>query len=202
MKDNKMTDWENGDEFDKLKALAKSRMSDYRYIHTVGVAKRASRLARIYGEDEYRAYRAGLLHDICKDIPKTEMLGMIERYIPDFAEKLPEWYRSQALWHSLAAALYAENELHEQDVEILNSVRYHTSARAGMSRMEEIIYLADITSEERSYPDVEVVRQLSETDISAAMLYSLKYIVCDLVSKDAQLTSETVAAYNQYVLLK
>ena len=154
----------------ELRLIAKGRMSEYRYVHTVNVAVRAAELAKIYGENEYRAYRAGLLHDICKEIPKPELLALIERYEPDFAERAPEWHESPALWHSRAGALYAEHELKERDPDILNAVRYHTSGRAGMSMLEEIIYLADLTSAERDYPDVEVVRKLSERDIGEAML--------------------------------
>ena len=184
-----------------LRLIVRSRMSEPRYIHTVNVAERAADLAKIYGEDEYKAYRAGLLHDSCKDIPRNEQLALIERYEPDFAVKSPEWRRSAALWHSRAAALYAENELDERDPEILNAVRYHTSGRAGMSRFEEIIYLADLTSAERDYPDVDVVRRLADSDTGAAMLYSLKYIIGDLVSRSAPLTPETAAAYNYYLAL-
>lgn len=182
----------------ELRLIAKGRMSEYRYVHTVNVAARAAELAGIYGENEYKAYRAGLLHDICKDVPKPELLALIERYEPDFAKRAPEWYESPALWHSRAGALYAEHELKECDPDILNAVRFHTSGRTGMSRLEEIIYLADLTSAERDYPDVEVVRKLSERDIGEAMLYSLKYIIGDLVSKGAPLTPETAGAYNQY----
>ncbi len=198
MKSNNEAGYAEGAELEGLRLIAKNRMSEHRYIHTVSVAERAAKLAKIYGEDEYKAYKAGLLHDICKDTSKEEQLALIMRYLPDFETCAPEWYRSQALWHSLAAALYAEHELRESDPEILNAIRYHTSARAGMSRLEELVYLADLTSAERDYPDVGVVRRLSETDVSAAMLYSLQYIVCDLVKKGALLTPETAEAYNQY----
>ena len=49
-----------------------------------------------------------------------------------------------------------------EDEDIINAVRYHTVARAGMSRLEQIIYLADLTSAERDYPDVERMRRLSD----------------------------------------
>ena len=47
--------------------LIKSSLSDYRFNHSINVAKRARELARIYGLDEEKAYLAGILHDITKE---------------------------------------------------------------------------------------------------------------------------------------
>ena len=51
---------------DSYKKIIKSRMSDYRYKHSVNVAKEAVRLAKKYGADEEKAAIAGILHDITK----------------------------------------------------------------------------------------------------------------------------------------
>ena len=183
-----------------LDALARERLSDQRYRHTLGVAKAAAMLAERYGCDVRRAYKAGLLHDICKDLAKEEQLALIERYLPDFKTAEPVWYASPSLWHSRAAALYAEHELNETDGEIIDAVRYHTSARGGMSRLEEIVYLADLISEDRDYPDVEEMRRLSLQGIDEAMLYALKYIICELTRKEKLISQETAAAYDRYAL--
>ena len=51
---------------DEYKKLIKSRMSDYRYTHSVNVSKEAVRLAKKYGADTEKAAVAGILHDIPK----------------------------------------------------------------------------------------------------------------------------------------
>jgi len=63
---------------------------------------------------------------------------------------------------------------------------------------EQIVYLADLTSDDRNYPDIAEMRRLSEKNIDEAMLYALKYIIGELTSKTAVLTAETVEAYNEY----
>lgn len=194
--------FEQDEELNKLKLLAKERLSENRYLHTVEVAKRGVLLAEIHGGDACKAYKAGLLHDICKDMPKDEMLAMIEKYQPDFSEKHKVWFCSTALWHSKAGAVFVRHELNETDEEIINAVEYHTSAREGMSLTEQLVYLADLTSDDRSYPDIDVMRRLSEEDIDGAMLYALKYIIGDLTARAAQLSHETVKAYNEYALRK
>ena len=47
------------------------------YRHTVNVAKLAKKLAKQYGADEEKAEIAALLHDICKEKPKSELLQML-----------------------------------------------------------------------------------------------------------------------------
>ena len=200
MMDDKFLEFENDGELAGLRILAKERLSEYRYRHTVGVARAAAALAERYGCSVRRAYKAGLLHDICKDLKKEEQLAEIIRYVPDFELSEPVWYASPSLWHSRAGALYARYELNETDEEIINAVRYHTSARAGMSRLEEIVYLADLVSEDRDYPDVDEMRRLSMQGIDAAMLYALKYIIGELTRKEKLISPETAAAYDHYAL--
>ena len=54
------------------------------------------------------------------------------------------------------ARSFLEQVLQVKDADILDAVRYHTTARAGMSRLERVLYLADFTSADRDYPDVDV----------------------------------------------
>ena len=89
---------------------------------------------------------------------------------------------------------------YEDDDDILNAIRYHTVARKGMSLLEEIIYLADLTSADRDYSDVDYVRKLCKKNISDAMLYALQYSITDVIEKKSVLPRHTVEAYNQYAL--
>ena len=49
------------------KKIISERMGDYRFSHSVNVAKEAKKLAKHYGADENKAEVAGILHDITKD---------------------------------------------------------------------------------------------------------------------------------------
>jgi len=192
--------FEQDEELNKLKQLAKERLSEKRYLHTVAVAERGVLLAEIHGGDAFKAYKAGLLHDICKDMHFLKQEEVIVKYYPTFWKEKKVWANSMALWHSKAGAVFVRHELNETDEEIINAVEYHTSAREGMSLTEQLVYLADLTSEDRSYPDIDVMRRLSEEDIDGAMLYALTYIIGDLTEKEEPISIETVTAYNQYVI--
>ena len=50
----------------------------------------------------------------------------------------------------------------------------HTAGRPGMTQLDKILYLADMTSAERDWPGVESLRTLEMQDLDAAMLAALE----------------------------
>ena len=62
------------------KAVIKPFLSEKRYRHSLAVAEEAVHLAKKYGADEEKAYTAGILHDIMKDMPPEEQLKRMTRY--------------------------------------------------------------------------------------------------------------------------
>lgn len=185
----------------EIKEILKIRLSKKRYTHSVNVADAAVKLAEKHcAEDEdlaARAYLAGLIHDICKEIPQEEQLGMAQDCGRGFSEVEA---RIPPLYHSAAGAWYCENVLHICDEEVLNAVRYHTAGRAEMSRLEEIVYLADLISAERSYKDVDRMRRLANESIDLAMLEALKFSIGDTMKKGSFIPECTFEAYNFYAL--
>ena len=148
---------------EELKALLRSRMNEHRFEHSLNVAKRAVFLAKKYGADPEKAEFAGLIHDICKGIPNEEQLAIIENAGIELDE---DTLKSPALWHSIAGAVYSEHELSVTDNDVLNAIRYHTSGRGKMSILEKVVYMADLTSAERNYPDAEYTRNLTDYDLA------------------------------------
>ncbi len=182
---------------EEYKALLKSRLSPYRYNHSLCVAESAVWLAEKYGADPQKAFLAGLLHDITKEAQQKEHFELFEKAGMElsFLEK-----RSPKLWHAMSAAAYLKTELQIADEEILSAVRYHTTARENMTLLEKIIYIADFISADRVYDDVEVVRELAKKDLSETMLYTGRYTVNELLQKGAPIHPDTVACYNSLIL--
>ena len=175
--------------------LIRPRMSEYRFVHSCAVAERAKHLALRWNADPEKAFIAGMVHDICKDISKEEQLKCITEngIIPDDV-----LLSNPSLWHSLAGSLFLPG-VGIDDPEILSAVRYHTSAKADMTLLEEIIYMADLTSADRVYDDVDYVRQLCEESLHAATFYALQYIVGDLARQNRPISKDTWEAYNFYL---
>lgn len=180
-------------EYDKL---LRSRLDDYRYIHSLGVAKSAKELAALYGADEEKAYTAGLLHDVMKNASPDEQLQIMEKadIILSPCEKL-----NQKLWHAIAGAAFLKTELNITDEEIISAVRWHTTGKAGMTTLEKTVYLADFISEDRTYPDVDEVRRLAHISLERAIVYTQKYCIQKLLSQNMIIDPSSVECYNDLV---
>ncbi len=181
--------------FEQYLPLLHERLDDYRYRHSLAVAEEAERLAKRYGyPDPAKAYLAGLLHDITKNASASEQLQMCQRFgiiLNDLERGAPK------LWHAMTGADYIRRELGIEDEELLGAVRYHTTGRAGMSRLEQILYLADFTSADRDYPDVAEMRRLVDIGPMPALRYALGFTICDLVGKHLPVHPDTFEAYNE-----
>ena len=180
---------------DEIKAMLKSRMNEHRFEHSLNVAKRAVFLAEKNGADPEKAYFAGLIHDICKGITHEEQLAVIEN---DGIELDEDTKKSPALWHSIAGAVYAEHELGVTDEDVLNAVRYHTSGRGNMSILEKVVYMADLTSAERNYPDAEYTRNLTDKNLDQGIAYGVRWIAGDLERRGFPKGKDTEALLEEY----
>ena len=187
----------NSKVIDEYKAFLKTRLNEKRYIHSLAVASEAQRLAEKYGADPYKAYFAGLLHDITKNSTQAEHLQIMDAFgiILTDVEK-----NAEKLWHAITGAAYVKHFLGVDDKEVINAIRYHTTAKADMSKLQTVLYLADFTSSDRDYPDVNVMRGLVDKSADEALEYALKYTINELLEKKAAIHPDTVAAYNEVVL--
>ena len=183
---------------DKI-AFLEQQLSKKRFQHSCNVARAARQLAQRYGADMDKAYFAGLVHDICKEMPFEEQHSLMVAgdFAPDTAE-----LHSRKLWHGIAGAYFLQEEFGITDREILLAVRFHTVGREDMSLLEEIIYIADMISEERDYKGVGKMRKLAEENLQAAMLEALTDAIGSVLKKGGLLPQYTIAAYNGYLLQK
>ena len=178
-------------------AIIRNRLSDYRFHHSLCVAQEAKRLAERYGEDADKAYTAGILHDIMKDTPKEAQRKIFTDYavVLDDVEK-----RSATLWHARSGEVFLRHVLGVTDEEILSAVRYHTTGRAGMSLLEQVLFTADFTSADRNYPDVSVMREYANQSLTKAIRYGVEYTIRDLIEQGRPVHPDTLAVYNEIVL--
>lgn len=185
---------------DEYKALLKETLSKKRYQHSIHVADECVRLARQFGADPDKAYAAGLLHDIKKDDEKEAQLRLIKTGMGSGLVCVePIELETPALWHAIAGAVYVYEQLGIRDTQIISAIRYHTAARAGMSDLETVVYLGDLVSADRTYPEVDQMRRLCYTDLRLAMKAALAFAVTDLVQKSAKISITTLEAYNYYL---
>jgi predicted HD superfamily hydrolase involved in NAD metabolism len=183
--------------FDDYKAVIRPLLGDKRYYHSICVARAAKELAGQCGADKQKAETAGILHDIMKDIPSEKQLEMMNQY----GIKLSPVERSaQKLWHAMLGSAYLKNELHIDDPEILDAVRYHTTGRENMTTMDKVLFVADFISADRNYPGVENLRKAAKIGLNEAVMEGLSYTIADLAQNRKAIHPDTIAAFNQEAL--
>lgn len=174
----------------------KPRLSKKRFTHSVNVANEAQKLAKKYGVDTDSAFIAGYLHDCAKELSQEEQKELMSR--SDFPIDKVE-YVATPLFHAIAGAVVVREQLGITDAGILTAIRYHTVAAPNMSGLSEVIYLADLISEDRDYKDVKHMRKLSYESLNGAMLEALRFSINDSVKKGNAIPVSTLLAYNDYV---
>lgn len=178
--------------YEQAKKLVKKNLSEKRYTHTKNVKKMAVKLAKRWGADPEKAALAAILHDAAKELPKDRQLQIFaENAI--IAENAP--MRPTSVWHGIAAAILCETEWGVHDPEVLSAIRCHTTGKPGMSLLDKIVYMADMTSAERDYPGVEALREEEFEDLDMALLHALKRTIDFVKEKGGRLDDQSVAAY-------
>lgn len=177
---------------DLLKAID-TRLNSQRAFHSFCVALRAGNLADKYGADRQKAEIAGILHDATKQTPIDQQLELIEKA----GLELTELERSNPkFYHQISGCAFAKTEMGIDDEEILGAIRYHTTGKADMTLLQQIIYLADFISDDRNYYDISVIRKETEKGIGYGLLYATKYTIVKNIRANNLLHPDTVDAYN------
>jgi len=181
-------------------AFVSARLGKKRLTHTLGVEKMAIELAGRFGADVAAAQTAALLHDAAKNGKKQEKrdLAQIYNIEPDPIEE-----RQIDLLHGALAAQMARRELGVEDEDVLNAIRYHTTGRAGMSRLEKIIYLADLIEENRDFRGVKALRRLARTaGLDEALLAGMRHVLLYVIREGGAVHPDSIDAYNALLMEK
>ena len=175
---------------EELEAEVIALLNPNRVAHVLGCRDCAIELARLYGENEVDAARAGLLHDITKAIDGPLQLTLCAEYgmiLDTFSRSFPKTLH--ALTGSLVARrIFGENE------NVVFAICHHTTGRADMTLLEKIIYIADYVERNRDFPGVEEMRRLAYTDLDAAVLMGLESAVAHVRRQGQALAPATIEA--------
>ncbi|MCD7854377.1 MAG: nicotinate-nucleotide adenylyltransferase [Clostridiales bacterium] len=180
-----------------IKRRLRTELKESRYIHTLGVAETSAELAKIFGEDEKKAYIAGLLHDCAKNFDREKTFALCEKY----GVELDEVLKSQPdLIHPFLGSAVAKYEYGIEDSDILNAIKYHTTGRADMSSLEIIVYLADMIEPNRTpYEGLDKIRKLAYYDLKSAIAEALNQtIYFNRGKKDRAIHPLSLEAYEFY----
>ena len=175
----------------------KKHLQPARLYHSINVAEEAKKLALHYGADAEKAFTAGLLHDIMKNTPDSELLNFFREngIILTRTERV-----SRKTWHAIAGEAYCRLVLSVTDREILSAIRWHTTARAGMTLLDKVIFIADFISADRDYDGVERMREKAYVSLEDAMREGLQFTLTELIENGWAVHEDSLAAYNELAI--
>ena len=170
-------------------------LSKGRFEHVCRVEQTAIELARLYNVDVERASIAGLCHDYAKQRPDEDFIKLIHQ-----RKMSPELLQyGNAIWHGVVGAELVKDELGVHDEDILNAIRQHTTGGQYMTKLAQIIYMADYIEPGRDFPGVEEARRITKTDLGAGVAYQTKHTLSYLIAAGQPVYPKTIDTYNAWV---
>ena len=162
----------DGPDFEEIRRLLRETLNERRYRHIENVVNYSKDMAEKWGADPEKAETAALLHDYKKN-KKQE--------------------NNDVLHGGLAADAIRE-EFGIEDEDILNAVRYHTTGRRGMSKLELIVFLADTLEPGREYPGVDRLRKETDKNLYRGALSVLRDLKGYLYKNSIDPVNDTIEA--------
>jgi predicted HD superfamily hydrolase involved in NAD metabolism len=146
------------------------------YEHTIKVAHEASKIALLFDADPELAEQAGLLHDISNVIPIDNMMSVAEELSIEILEEELLYPR---IIHQKLSKDMSRNIFRFTNVEVLNAIECHTTLKAGASKLDKILFVADKISwelpGEHPYQD-EMREKLKSSDLDGAAIVYLNHV--------------------------
>ncbi len=176
--------------FDRLQEVSLCLHNKKRVPHVIGCSDTAERLALKYGANPTDAKRAGILHDVTKALNGQEQLKLCEHYamiLSNFERMNPK------LLHAKTGAVIAE-QIFGENPAVCDAIRWHTTGRANMNVLEQIVYLADYMEPNRAFDGVDELRRLTEENLDDAMYLGLTMTMEQLKANRRDIDKNTSAA--------
>lgn len=173
----------------------RAALSDGRFAHVQRVETVAMKMAKHYGVDVEAASIAGLCHDYAKQRPDEDFIAVIKqkKLDPDLLNY------GNAIWHGVVGAEMVKDELGVQDEDILNAIRQHTVGGSYMTKLAQIIYMADYIEPARNFTGVDQARKLCKHNLGAAVAYQTKHTLEYLIDNNQPVYPQTLTTYNAWV---
>ena len=174
----------------ELRACSYSMIRAKRIAHVRGTEEEAARLARRWGADEEKARRSAILHDCTKYLDMEEQLQLCAKYgiVLDDLER-----QAVKLLHAKTGACVARDVYGVSD-DMYDAIFWHTTAKADMTLLEKILYIADYMEPTRDFPGVERLRALAYEDLDAAVCLGCEMSIQEMHDRGLPVHPNTVKA--------
>lgn len=156
-------------------------------------------LAHSHCLDANQAELAALGHDICRTTKAHDLIIAARSFglpVTDIDKAFPLFL------HGPVGAEIIQRDYLLKDVDILNSIRYHTMGRKDMSDLEKVMFLADKLdpSKINRYPFIETVYRLAQKNLDEGILCFIDNQMQTFIKQANLIHPGMVAARNDSLL--
>lgn len=128
-----------------IDTMISSYMKEKRWKHSLSVASLAKQFADANGLNGTSAYIAGIFHDVAKEMDYNQSYEIMNQYYNEHIHKpLP-------VWHQWVSAYVSEHRFKIDDQDILDAIKWHTTATIPMNKIAKCVYCADKLDPLRDY---------------------------------------------------
>ena len=182
---------------EEIQRIVKENLSEKRYYHSICVMNRAKELALKYGADLEIAAKIGIAHDIAKEMTEEEKLKYVEEnnIEIDETEKINTGLLHAKIGKDISIKKFGFTESMGQ------AIANHTTGNKNMDIYSKILFIADRTSKDRNFEDLEYLNELADKGIDEAVLYILDKKIELQIKKRASIHINGIIARN-YILEK
>jgi predicted HD superfamily hydrolase involved in NAD metabolism len=172
-------------------------LTEYRLLHSIGVAETAASMAAQYGTDVGQARIAGLLHDWDKNLSDEQLF---ERAREFGIEQVASLEDMAALLHAQTGAAAVKREFPELDAGIIQAIARHTSAAPDMTDLDMIIYIADMIEPLRSQGNLTPLRTIvGKVPLETLFLKSFEMTMAHLIHRHRFIHPAALEVWNTYI---
>jgi predicted HD superfamily hydrolase involved in NAD metabolism len=179
--------------------ILKDLLPKDRFEHSKRVKKSAEDLAKKHKVNIENARIAALLHDCSRFLNRQGMLKMAK----NLGWKISEIEKFEPkLLHAKLSAEIAKKSFGISNKGVLKAIEEHTVGSENMSLLSKIIYLADHIEIDRDYPNVAIVRKLTNKNLNKAIVASSSQMIQHLLDQGLPIDDQTVKTRNRYLKRK
>jgi predicted HD superfamily hydrolase involved in NAD metabolism len=158
----------------------KKMMTKTRYQHACRVSLLAQKIAEYYNLPIQKTMISALTHDCAKDYSLEELKNLVDKYkikLNKVEKSIPK------IWHAYVGAEMVKDIFMVDDWEILDAIRYHSTASSKLGLIGKIVYIADKIEPNRKLAKIGKLHEKVWEDIDMAMLellnMELQYLICN-----------------------
>lgn len=187
---------------DQLESDLKSHMyhkNPKRFAHSISVGHCAETLAQVYGADMFSARVAGILHDWEKLLSDEKTIELAEHF--RIQAEAP-YQKIAGLLHGPLAAKTLPAIYPWLSEQILSAIQKHTAGDRQMSKLDKILYVADLIEPLRpNFTSVEETRNVYLRGGSLDELYETAFcnVMMYVISSRSYLYPTSIALYNEMI---